>query len=116
MKTTARDEFRVSVILYPEDGFWIAQGVEFDITARGRDPVEASERFNDKFGAELIMSIEVGDEEPLSGVGSAPQEFWTMYKNAKMRVVMDETPMRMTGGPASHVRSEIKISDRRHAA
>jgi hypothetical protein len=38
-----RDQFRVGVILYPEDEFWIAQGIEFDITARGRTPIEASE-------------------------------------------------------------------------
>jgi hypothetical protein len=75
----SRDQFRVSVILYPEDGFWIAQGIEFDITARGRSPIEASERFSDKFATELVMSKELGDGEPLAGVGAAPQEFWFMY-------------------------------------
>ncbi len=116
MPVVGRDQFRVSVILYPEDGFWIAQGVEFDITARGRSPIEASERFSDKFAAEYVMSIEVGDSEPLAGVGAAPQEFWTMYKNATMRVVVDETSFRLAGGPASQVRAEIRITDRRLAA
>ena len=57
MPVASHDQFRVSVILYPEDGFWIAQGIEFDITARGRGPIEASERFSDKFAAEFVMSI-----------------------------------------------------------
>jgi hypothetical protein len=109
----SRDQFRVSVILYPEDGFWIAQGIEFDITARGRTPVEASERFNDKFGAELVISNELADSEPLAGVGAAPQEFWAMYKKATMRVAVDETSFRLAGAPASRVRPEIRITDRR---
>ncbi len=116
MKTIARDEFRVSVILYPEDGLWIAQGVQFDITARGRTPIEASERFNDKFGAELVMSIELGDPEPLAGIGPAPREFWNMYENAKMRAALDDAPMRLSGGGTPYVHQEIRITDRPHAA
>src|SRR5262249_26278424 len=98
MPVIGQGQFRVSVILYPEEDFWIAQGIEFDITARGRNPIEASQRFSDKFAAEFVMSIEVGDSEPLAGVGAAPQEFWTMYKNASMRVVVDETSFRLMGG------------------
>jgi hypothetical protein len=109
-------DFRVGVVLYPEDGFWIAQGIEFDVTARGSSPVEASERFHDKFGAELIMSIEVGDEQPLSGVGSAPQEFWAMYNTAKMRVFVDDAPIRLTSGAAPHFRPDIRLTDMRRAA
>jgi hypothetical protein len=109
---TNRDQFRVSVILYPEDGLWIAQGIEFDITARGWTPIEASERFNDKFAVESVMSFELGDSEPLAGVGAAPQEFWTMYKNAPIRVI-DETSFHLAGGTTSQARPEIRITDRR---
>jgi len=116
MPVISQEQFRVGVILYPEGGFWIAQGIEFDITARGRNPIEASERFSDKFAAEFVISREVGDNEPLAGVGAAPQEFWTMYKNAAMRVVVDETSFRLTGGPAPQIRPEIRITDRRLAA
>ena len=67
-----KDQFAVSVVLYQEDGIWIAQGLQFDITARGSDPVEASERFNEKIGAEFIMSMDIG-EDPLAGVPRAPR-------------------------------------------
>ena len=116
MPVISRDQFRVSVVLYPEDGFWIAQGVQFDITARGNTPIEASERFNDRFGAELVMSLELGDAEPLAGVGAAPQEFWEMYENARMRAAMDDTSMRLSDGATPHVHQEIRITDRRRAA
>ena len=74
-------------------------GLQFDITARGSDPVEASERFNQKIGAEFIMSMDIG-EDPLAGVPRAPQEFWDMYEAAKMRVfTMETAPIQVNEGP-----------------
>ena len=34
MEMMPRETIEMSVVLYPEDGHWIAQGLEFDITAR----------------------------------------------------------------------------------
>ena len=116
MPITRSHEFRVSVVLYPEDGVWIAQGVEFDVTARGSSPIEASKRFHDKFAAEFIMSRELADAEPLAGVGPAPEEFRTMCENAEMRVSMDEAPRLVDTGPSPHVNPDIRITDRRLAA
>ena len=115
MPVVSHDQFHVSVVLYPEDGLWVAQGVQFDITARGHTPIEASERFNDKFGAELVMSIELG-EAPLAGVGPAPAEFWEMYDNAKMRASMDDASIRLSDGATPYVHQDIKITDRSRAA
>src|SRR6516165_2289556 len=63
--------------------------------------------------AESVMSFELGDSEPLAGVGAAPPEFCMIYKNAPMRAVVDETSFCLSGGPASQVRPEIRITDRR---
>ena len=102
----------MDVLLYPEDGRWIAQGLQFDITASGASPVEASERFDQKVGAELVMSFEVEDEGPLSGVKPAPQKFWAMFRQAKMTVEKEEIPLRITtNGRVPHIRSRIKLTD-----
>ena len=61
------------------------------------------------------MSIEIG-ESPLAGVGPAPPEFWAMYKNAKMRVAMDDASMRLSDGATPYVHQDIKIADRPRAA
>jgi hypothetical protein len=116
MPIVSTHDFRVRVILYPEDGFWIAQGIEFDVTARGASPIEASGRFHDKFAAELIMSMELEDEELLAGVNTAPQEFWTMYHNAQMRVLVEDAPVRLAHGSAPDFHPEIKMTDQRRAA
>ncbi len=112
MEIMPRETIEVSVVLYPEDGFWIAQGLEFDITARGNSPADASEKFNVKIGAEMVISFEVGDSSMLSGVEPAPEKFWDMYKRARMRVDTEEMPLRITdGGNASRIRPHIKIFD-----
>ena len=112
MEITPREAIEISVVLYPEDGFWIAQGLEFDITARGSSPADASEKFNSKVGAELLISLEVGDETALGGIDPAPQKFWEMFKRARMRAEIDDVPVRITdGGSASRIRPRIKIFD-----
>ena len=117
MEIKSRDTVEISVIIYPEDGFWIAQGIEFDITARGATPVEASERFNAKVGAEMVMSLELNDEAPLSALGRAPAKFLEMYNKAKMRVVDEEFPLPVAAGRrSSRLRPHIKISGERQAA
>lgn len=77
------DQFPVSVFLYATDGMWIAQGLEYDIVAHGLTSDEASKNFNKKFGAELAISMELGDPSPLSGIPKAPQEFWNRYNAIK---------------------------------
>jgi hypothetical protein len=109
-----KDQFPISVVLYQEDGLWIAQGLQHDITARGNNPVEASDRFNQKFGAELIMSMEIGEEKPLAGVPRAPKEFWDMYEAAKMRADVDESPIQVADGHVLRIHQQIKITNERH--
>ena len=97
-QTVEAATIEIDVVLYPEDSGWIAQGLQFDITARGSNPNEASERFDAKVGAELVMSFEIGDENPLSGICPAPQQFWKMFEASQLRAERDETPIRITDG------------------
>ena len=80
--------FEINVVIYPEDGIWIAQGLQFDITARGSTPNEAVKRFDAKVGAELVMSLDLGDNHPLAGVAPAPKKFWQMFESAELRVLV----------------------------
>jgi hypothetical protein len=109
------DKFPVKVVLYPStDNSWIAQGLEFDIMARGSTPADASERFNQKFGAELIMSMEIGDTPPLTGVPRAPKEFWDMYESAKERPDI-EASIQVKDGATSRIHQHVKITDEHHS-
>ena len=102
----------MDVVLYPEGNVWIAQGLQFDVTARGESPAQASDRFDLKIGVELLMSLELDDEAPLSDVGRAPEKFWRMFKTAKMTFEKEPTPIRITDGSrTAKVHARMKISD-----
>ena len=83
----ARDTVEISMVIYPEGGISIARDIEHDIAAHGDNPVEASERFNDKVRAELAVSLDLHDAKPLSGIDRAPTKFADMFRRAKMRMV-----------------------------
>lgn len=103
----------VDVVLYQEEGQWIAQGIQFDVTARGGTPQEASDRFHWKLVAELVISNEVGDAAPLAGVPPAPQKFWQMFTKSRMNVETEYVPARVMDNfpPVPHLRPRMKISD-----
>lgn len=110
-------EIALSVILYQEDGHWIAQGLEFDITAKGSSPPDASKKFACKVGAELIMSLELEDTTPFEGVGPAPVEFWKMWESSSMEVQMERLPIRIIEEPtAPRVQPSMRISELREVA
>ena len=111
MPEVGRHEFEVGVLLYPEADIWIAQGIQYDITARGRNPDEASERFSDKFGAEFIISIEVGDSPVFAGVGPAPEKFRSIYYEQARAMADGITGIQIEGGRGTSVRRDIRIVD-----
>ena len=105
-------EIALSVILYQEDGHWVAQGLEFDITAQGKSPPDAAKKFGCKVGAELIMSLELEDDSLLSGVNPAPEQFWKMFRESEMEAQIERMPIRITEAPsAPRIQSRMKIGE-----
>ncbi len=111
----ARDTVEISVILYPEDGIWIAQGIEHDIAAHGGTPLQASNEFNNKLRAELVVSVDLGETKPLSGIKHAPARFAEMYHRTKVQLVGEDASWEIAEGD-SRFRPRIKITDERQAA
>lgn len=112
----ARDTLEISVLIYPQDSIWVAQGVEHDIAAHGENPVEASEQFNDKIRAELIVSLDLGDPTPLSGIDRAPRVFEEMYRRAKFQIVDKEVSLDIAEANSPRLRPHIKITDEKQVA
>ncbi len=73
----------IDVVMYQEQDHWIAQGLQFDVGAHARDPNTLMSRFVAVLGAELVVSLELGDECPLASVAPAPQEFWDMFEKVE---------------------------------
>ncbi len=87
----------INVVLYQEDSHWIAQGLEYDITAQAPSLPELRERFARKVAAEVAISLELR-LEPLGGIDPAPERFWRMFDEAKMSVAMESPPFAIPGG------------------
>ncbi len=75
----------VRAVLYQEGDCWIAQGLEFDITAQAPSLPELHNRFAMKVASEVAISLDL-KEQALEGIPSAPELFWRMLEEATMTV------------------------------
>ena len=99
----------ISVIAYQEGDCWIAQGLEFDVTAQASSPQTVFEAIAAKLAAEVAISIDLG-EEPLQGIKPAPQEFWRMYEASRMSVDAEVPPVRISdGAPIPRIVPRMKL-------
>lgn len=89
----------INVVLYQEGSHWIAQGLEYDITAQAPSLPELRERFAVKVAAEVAISVEL-KREPLEGIDPAPAHFWRMFDKARMTVETESPPFALQGGAA----------------
>lgn len=90
-------EIEISAVLYQEGAYWIAQGLEYDITAQAQSLPDLKERFATKVAIEVGISLDL-DRTPLEGIGRAPVRFWSMFKEATVTDVPTETPQLETSG------------------
>jgi hypothetical protein len=93
-------EIEISAVLYQEGAHWIAQGLEFDITAQADSLPDLKERFATKVAIEVAISLDM-DKMPLEGIGRAPAQFWSMFDEAAITDVPAKTPQLETNGVTS---------------
>lgn len=75
------EEIKARVILFPEADVWIAQCIEFDIAAQGRNREECAQRFVRQLEAEIELSVEKSGA-PLAGIPPAPLFYVDMFERA----------------------------------
>ena len=73
---------RISVLLLQEDNYWVAQGLEHDIAAQGRNISEAKEAFKKTIIGQIILDIK-DNLKPLESIERAPQIYWNIFKKAE---------------------------------
>jgi hypothetical protein len=84
--TTAAEGQRIqlpalNVLFFKEEGFWVAQCLEFDVTAQGRTIPEARMSFERVLVAQVLCDLKE-KRAPLSLIPSAPSHFWRKYRKA----------------------------------
>lgn len=63
----------INVLIFPNDGLWIAQGLEHDIVAQGNSIDHVEQRFVHTLVAQVLMDSMEG-KEPLANLGPAPEK------------------------------------------
>jgi hypothetical protein len=95
----------ISVVAYQEGPVWIAQGLEYDISAQANSLPAVRNEFMRVLFSNLAVCVEL-DLEPLEGIDSAPQEFWEMFKQAGTTLEPEAIPIRT---PRPVVRPHVKM-------
>ena len=82
MPDSHEQSLRVNVVAFREGDLWVAQCIEYDISARSDTLPKAVTAFRRAFAANLAANQELG-RKALDGVPSAPQRFRQMFESAK---------------------------------
>lgn len=106
-------EFRVSVVIYPEGDVWIAQCLEYDIVSQGRTIQDVQDRLIRNVAATLYVYAENG-KDTFENIRPAPKKFWEMFERATVRVSGRKRPMR-SPRPLPSIRPVMKLIEERAA-
>jgi hypothetical protein len=77
-----KEVFLIRVLLLQEGNFWVAQALEYDIAAQGRDLEGARRAFVRTFVAQIDLDIR-NKKQPLDGIPPAPDWYFEAYERAE---------------------------------
>lgn len=85
----------ISAVLFQEsDGAWSAQCLEYDLAAQAKSLPDLRYEVERVVLSHVCVSLKLG-REPFQHLGAAPQRFWDMYEEAKLRLESDDLPFRI---------------------
>src|SRR5258708_18077042 len=70
---------------------WVAQGLDYDITAQGKTPQEADAAFDKIVRAHITKDLKAG-KIPFEGMPKAPKEIWDMFQSG-LRITSQPEPI-----------------------
>ena len=87
------------VLILKEEAVFVAQCLEYDITAQGQTVVEAQDAFVRVFAAQIAVALRHG-EEPLAAFERAPDYYWERFNEAQRLADPIRIPDRVEIPPA----------------
>jgi hypothetical protein len=90
-------EIKLRVVVFREGNVWVAQGVDYDIAAHGKDMGALMRTFERMLVENMAITTHLG-RQPLEGVKPAPERFRLMYESAEAKVAPTrERPLSSAG-------------------
>lgn len=71
-------DFEVKILLINENGLWVAQCLDYDFAAQGKNMKEAMDSFARSFAGQICTELKYG-KEPFEDFTKAPIEYWDMF-------------------------------------
>ncbi len=94
----------LSVVYVLEDGYWLAQCLEYDIVAQAKTMKDLPEAFALVFASHVSIRL-AHQQDPFEGVPPAPAKYWDLHREGmplKGRAV--RVPIATSGDmPSAHI-------------
>ncbi len=74
----------MTIIMFKENEWWIAQCIEYDLAAQGRTIEDAQYEFQRIFCGRILVAKELGISDPLEDVPRAPLSIQQMLTNSRL--------------------------------
>lgn len=88
-------EHVLSVVLFHQGDFWVAQCLEYDLVAQAEDLSDLRYEFERVLIGHMVISRE-NDAEPFVSLPAAPVEYWTRFAQAaRNRLSPERIPFRL---------------------
>lgn len=71
-----------NVVLLQEEDHWVAQALEYDITAQGKNLQTAVDAMERTVVGQFVVDV-AHKRQPFEGIAPAPEEYWNHFNNAK---------------------------------
>ena len=75
----------INVLIFKEDGFWVAQGLEYDLVAQGPSLDQVEKNFVQTLVSQILIDLKNG-KEPLVDFGPAPEECIRHFNETRIYV------------------------------
>jgi hypothetical protein len=98
---------RLRILLFTEQDIWVAQCLDFDIAAQGKDISNALDSLERVFVGQMILDQKRG-RKPLERISPAPEKYWNRFE--KGTPIEKEKKFRLPGQLEPAIANNMRIA------
>lgn len=99
----------LSIVVFPEGGWWIAQSLEYDFAAQAKTLDDLRYELHRTIIGHFLACAE-SCVDPLASVPKTPERYWEMWNDSKWRAETNSVPIR-SGIPHPAFVRQIKLAN-----
>jgi hypothetical protein len=68
----------MDIVVFQDDDFWIAHGLQYDIVAQGKSELLARQSFEKIIQTQIYLDV-INNKKPFENFEKAPKEIWDKF-------------------------------------